>query len=170
MSSASTSFRSGAIWTPLPNFIDSLKTFSNSTLYAQRIHIVNLMDVIHEVQESELPKHLRVTYITPDSPVYLMWVGYEMQLCEYGLQACEEFERRNLVDEFNLYEMTSHHLDWATGEEADMGKPNWFGDVDVHLSHQAALIRFDPDHYRKYFKVDESLPVVWPRSRYARSE
>jgi hypothetical protein len=159
------------VWLPLPSFTDSVRTLSNTHLWRVRIDVIKLMDSYHEVQESELPVGLRSPYqIDESEPLYKMWHGYEMQLCEYGLEACEEYTNRPSTpsEDFNLYEIISHHLDWATGEESDMGKPNWFGDVDVHISHQAALVRLDPDHYSKYFKVDQSLPLEWPKSRYAK--
>ena len=159
------------IWLPLPSFTDSVRTLSDEHLRRVRIDVIKLMDSFHEVQESELPTSLRPAHrVYEYDPLYKMWHGYEMQLCEYGLEACEEYAHRPSTEEeaFNFYEMISHHLDWATGEESDMGKPNWFGDVDVHLSHQAALARLDPDHYMKYFKVDLGIPLVWPKSRYAR--
>ena len=156
------------VWLPLPSFRDSLRTLSDEQLRVQRIDIIRLMDSFHEVQESELPREL-TSRVSAQSPIYKMWRGYEMQLCEYGLHACEEWNNRAPVkkEAYDFYRMISNHLDWATGEESDMGKPNWFGDVDVHISHQAALVRLNPDHYRKYFKVDEGLPLVWPVSRYA---
>lgn len=158
------------VWLPLPSFKDSLRTLSNDHLRKQRVDVIRLMDAFHEVQESELPKEYRAR-VYPTDAIYRMWQGYEMQLCEYGLQACEEWKNRvhsNDSHEPDFYKMISDHLDWATGEDSDMGKPNWFGDVDVHLSHQAALTRLDPDHYRKFFRVDESLQLVWPVSRYAK--
>jgi hypothetical protein len=41
--------------------------------------------------------------------------------------------------------------------------PPWLGDPAFHLSHRAALVRKDPDHYRPLFgDVDPNLPYVWP--------
>jgi len=41
--------------------------------------------------------------------------------------------------------------------------PSWLGDPDVHRSHQSALLRKDPDHYRDLFPgVPDDLPYVWP--------
>jgi len=53
---------------------------------------------------------------------------------------------------------------------ADAGElPPWFGDDAVHRSHQSALVRKDPDHYRRYFPdVPDDLPYTWPASDRAR--
>ena len=41
----------------------------------------------------------------------------------------------------------------------------WLGDPAVHRSHQSALVRKDPDHYRPLFPdVPDDLPYVWPAS------
>jgi hypothetical protein len=43
--------------------------------------------------------------------------------------------------------------------------PPWLGDPAFHHSHQAALVRKDPAHYRRYFPdVPDDLPYVWPAS------
>jgi hypothetical protein len=43
--------------------------------------------------------------------------------------------------------------------------PPWFGDRVFHLSHQSALVRKDPAHYRPFFPdVADDLPYVWPPS------
>ena len=41
----------------------------------------------------------------------------------------------------------------------------WLGDPAVHRSHQSALVRKNPDHYRPLFPdVPDDLPYVWPLS------
>ena len=43
--------------------------------------------------------------------------------------------------------------------------PHWLGDEAVHRSHQSALVRKDPEHYRRCFPdVPDDLPYVWPGS------
>lgn len=157
------------VWLPLPSFKDSARTLSTSDLKKQRVDVVNLMDAFHEVAESELPRHEQES-VRSDSPLYRMWYGFEMQLCEYGLEVCEEYDRRvGKNGPVDYYAIIARHLDWATGEESDMSKPNWFGDVDIHLSHQAALVRSDPEWYGKWYRVDTSLQLVWAWSKHAQT-
>ena len=41
--------------------------------------------------------------------------------------------------------------------------PPWLGDADLHRSHRSALVRKDPDFYRREFPDDpDDLPYVWP--------
>jgi hypothetical protein len=43
------------------------------------------------------------------------------------------------------------------------GLPRWLGDEDFHLAHRSALVRKDPEHYRRLFPdVPDDLPYVWP--------
>jgi hypothetical protein len=43
--------------------------------------------------------------------------------------------------------------------------PPWLGDPAFHRSHQSALLRKDPPHYRPIFNdVPDDLPYVWPVS------
>lgn len=156
-------------WLPLPDFRESVKTLSDNHLYRQRYHVLEIMEHFHEVEEPVLPPQWKNDLI--DHPILKMWFGYELQLCEYGLEACEEFAIRFsadavAVEQVNLYEAITRHMEWAAGEEAEFKKPNWFGDVDFHLSHQAALFREEPDNYINKFKVDTSLELIWPVSNH----
>ena len=58
----------------------------------------------------------------------------------------------------------------ARSELATAGElPPWLGDAAFHRSHQAALVRKDPEHYRRFFPdVPDDLPYVWPSSDRAR--
>lgn len=112
------------------------------------------MNFFHEVEGSN--------YDLRFHPVIPMWKGYEPQLCEYGLVVCEEWKSRGNPD--NCYDQIAYHMDMAAGEEAVLTKPNWWGDVDFHVSHQAALVRYDPGYYLKIFKVERNLPLIWPVS------
>jgi hypothetical protein len=66
-----------------------------------------------------------------------------------------------------------HDLEQATGltivrstvtlAEADE-MPNSLGDFAFHCSHQSALVRKDPGHYRRWFYVSPDLPYVRPKS------
>ena len=69
---------------------------------------------------------------------------------------------------------TCHDLTRTTGigtprtqaELAAAGElPPWLGDDAFHRSHQSALVRKDPQHYRKFFAdVPDDLEYVWPGS------
>ena len=51
--------------------------------------------------------------------------------------------------------------------QADLARrrrlPPWLGRRALHRSHQSALVRKDPVHYRPFFpNVPDDLPYVWP--------
>lgn len=105
-------------------------------------------------------------------PAVAMWAGYEEALVRYGLDICAAWcaaghqdtcattLRADLARAVGLREVrTQPELDRA-GE-----LPPWLGDADFHRSHQAALVRKDPDHYRPFFPdVPSDLPYIWPAS------
>lgn len=151
-------------WLPLPSYKDSIATLTDDHLGLQRIHVLEIMETFHEVEVTQLP----VTYETHDlvsaeHPILDMWRGYELQLVEYGLVCCEEWTARKGRRD-PVYEKLSRHMGWATTEDASFAKPNWFGEVEFHLSHQAALIRADKQHYSKHFMDDGDRHMIWPES------
>lgn len=152
-------------WLPLPSYGDSIQALSDKDLGPQRLHVLEILEYFHDVEVSQLPDNYKYHDLV-DHPITDMWIGYELQLCEYGLVCCEEWaQRRGRRD--TIYNKISQHLDWATSEDAAMSKPNWFGEVDFHLSHQAALLKKDRSHYSRYFLADGDREIIWPVSNYA---
>jgi hypothetical protein len=84
-------------------------------------------------------------------PAVLMWKDYEPALFEYGRIICQEWIRRGYKDTlFDKFPKES------------IIYPAWLGDMRLHISHQANLVRKDPEYYRKYFpEVDETMPYYW---------
>lgn len=154
-------------WLPLPSFKDSLQTLRTAELSLQRYHILEVLEYFHQPEETQLPADYDDHGDLDGHPLTTMWKGYELQLIEYGMQTCEEWAmRRGKQDPF--YDKLSNHLQWASdSDDANMSKPNWFGDVDFHLSHQAALLRINRKHYSSYFVADGERPIIWPVSDYA---
>lgn len=150
-------------WLPLPSFAESVAHLKNEHLGVQRLHVLEILEYFHDPEDSQLPYGYQ-NHALDDHPILDMWRGYELQLCEYGLEACEEWARRKnkRIDPF--YDKIGLHMEWANTDEAFMHKPNWFGDVDFHISHQAALLRLDKSWYSVYFKADTDRSVVWPES------
>lgn len=148
---------------PLPSFIESAKCLTDRDLEIQRLDVAKLMATLHATEEADSDLE--------DHPCYHMWEGYEPQLCEYGLVMCDEYDNRMVERGWRkandgadpVYKKISWHLEMATTEDTTFQKPNWFGDVEFHLSHQAALVRNNSD-YLRYFLVDKTLPLIWPVS------
>jgi hypothetical protein len=101
-----------------------------------------------------------------------MWAGYEEALVRYGLQICAHWCRTGRADTCAATLVTDLGATVGIGtvrSQADLGAagelPPWLGDAAFHRSHQAALVKKDPDHYRPLFPdVPDDLPYVWPAS------
>ena len=156
-------------WLPLPDYRQSLAALHDEELDRVRWTTLYLLERFHDVEDSELPAHVKRSNqpLNFNSPLWLMWQGHEVQLAEYGLEACEEFSVRHHGPD-PVYDLIAFHQEAAISENNDMNKPAWFGDVDFHISHQAALMRTRPSFYKDVFRVvDKNTPLVWPRSTHA---
>lgn len=150
-------------WMPLPNFKESAESLSDTDLAKQVADALRVIEELHEIPlaESKLAPEYRTQEPLVPVEAARMWKGCEIQLCEYALEMAEEASVRQ--GKKNQYmDAISEHLEWATGEDSFMGKPSWFGDIELHLSHQAALLRKDPDFYRARFTADPEMSLRWP--------
>lgn len=105
-------------------------------------------------------------------PAAAMWAGYEEALVRYGLQVCAQWCRTGRADTCATTLVTdlgaTVGID-AVRSQAELAAagelPPWLGDDAFHRSHQAALVKKDPAHYRPLFPdVPDDLPYVWPAS------
>jgi hypothetical protein len=86
-------------------------------------------------------------------PAVLMWEGHLGSLQAYHNCCVRAWWDRG----YNSHTMLAIH-----GLHDD-DLPSWVGDLRLHVSHQANLVRKDPDHYGPLFPyVDPSLPYYWP--------
>ncbi|ONI76259.1 cytoplasmic protein [Actinosynnema sp. ALI-1.44] len=105
-------------------------------------------------------------------PAASMWAGYEEALTRYGLDICAQWCAAGRQDTcaatlLNDLRHTVGLVD-VRGQEA-LGAadelPPWLGNPAFHASHQSALVRKDPVHYRPHFPgIPDDLPYVWPPS------
>jgi hypothetical protein len=152
-------------WLPVPGFKASIVTLHQDELTKQRLDCLQLMEFFHEVEDSEFPEDCFQDNI--GSQIVGMWKGYELQLIEYALVCCDEWSFR-MGQTDPLAEKFDRHLDWATSDDAEMSKPNWFGEPSVHLSHQGELLRLRPKWYERHFDITYiNAPLVWPVSDHA---
>ena len=156
-------------WLPYPDFRKSAECLDMPELALQRLNVLELMEYYHDIeQDSSLPESYQ-THDLDDHSIVKMWNGFQLQLCEYGLVCCDEYSVRKSKPD-PIYEAIRFHLECATTEDAPFRKPNWFGDPDFHMSHQAELLRLNPDYYASYFKVDTERELIWPKSDYVAPE
>lgn len=105
-------------------------------------------------------------------PAVKMWAGYEEALVRYALEICAVWREAGYAD--TVEEKIRADLEAATGVAtvrtqealAAVGElPPWLGSEAFHRSHQSALLRKNPEHYRRWFPdVAADLPYVWPES------
>jgi hypothetical protein len=104
-------------------------------------------------------------YAWKNHPAVRMWRGFVPALVTYGLASCDTWSGRGFPDR-----VRESLLTFTGGREPDFGclrrtgqLPPWFGRALLHESHQSALVRKDPLHYRPYFPdVPDDLPYLWP--------
>lgn len=153
-------------WLPLPDFKDSLAALNPEHLLHQQYHVLELVEYFHQPEDSQLPISYNESDLDDESPIVKMWRGYELQLIEYGLEAADEWDRRRYPSH-KMQEKLMVHMEWAATEDAEMSKPNWFGDIEFHLGHQGELLRLDYSHYSTVFVRDGQHKLVWPVSDHA---
>ncbi len=95
-------------------------------------------------------------------PAAKMWLGYTDALVAYGLVICDEWIGRSKED--TRYSIILSHkttLEVPTQETARL--PKWFGNLALHSSHRANLLKKDPRWYGAFGWTDNPiLPYVWP--------
>ena len=138
---------------PYPDYTESAKVLDDKRLGKQRVEVIQIIDVLFLVTpEARYRNH----------PVMDMWRNHEPQLCEYGITICEEWKARGYQDKCQA--KIEWHLENATSGDFTLEKPKWFGDMELHLSHQSNLLRKNPDHYEQFFDVPNDLPYFWPKA------
>ncbi len=143
---------------PYADFERSARSLDRKRLGKQRVETIQIVRAL-----------TRPGYGWGNHPAVLMWKGFEEALGRYGFVCCAVWTDLGFGDTC------------ATTIGSDLGAagvrtvrtqaelsgagalPPWLGDEAVHRSHQSALVRKDPDHYRPIFPdVPEDLPYLWP--------
>lgn len=146
---------------PIPNsMVESLMVLDWRRLGKQRVETYQLMRT-----------NLGITRGWRSHPAARMWLGHERALSQYGAISCRLWRhmghRDTLLPHFELWEK----------ELPDTGRPRWWGDARVHISHQSNLLRkartmtdeemvimqMPRDFYdSKFPHVSDDLPYFWP--------
>lgn len=94
-------------------------------------------------------------------PAVLMWKGYEIALCEYGIAICQEWRSRGFADAQLPY-FFAERLFWE--HQNPPRDVHWLGDDRLHSSHRSNLLRKDHLHYGQFSWTEpDDLPYVWPQ-------
>jgi hypothetical protein len=143
---------------PYADFEASARALDTKRLGKQRVEVIQI------VRALTVPG-----YAWSQHPAVLMWKGFEEALGRYGLTMCDVWLELGFGDTcaatiaadlaaFGIPEIRS---------EAELAAaaalPPWLFDAAVQESHQSALVRKDPEFYRKLFPdVRPDLDYVWP--------
>jgi len=143
---------------PYPDFAASAAVLDDRRLGKQRVEALQVLRAV-----------TRETYGWKRHPAVRMWMGYPEAIAAYGLAVCDEWVRRGCADtcaatiRVDLVE-AGLPPPRSQAELARLGNiPGWLGDERLHRSHQAALVRKNPEYYRPLFPdADRELPYFWP--------
>ncbi|MBC6445689.1 MSMEG_6728 family protein [Actinokineospora xionganensis] len=146
---------------PYPDFAATARVLDARRLGKQRVETIQVLRAL-TVEGYGWRHH----------PAAAMWAGYEEALTRYGLDVCEAWCAAGRADtcggtlRADLLRGAGLGTVRSQNELAEAGElPPWLGDAALHRSHQSALVRKDPDHYRPHFPdVPADLPYVWPDS------
>jgi Pyrimidine dimer DNA glycosylase len=146
---------------PCPGFTDSARVLDVRRLGKQRVETIQLLRALTVAG-----------YGWRHHPAAAMWAGYEEALVRYGLDVCSvwcESGRADTCAATLVADLTQAIGTRRVRTQAELATaaelPPWLGDRDFHRSHQAALVRKDPEFYRRFFPdVPDDLPYVWPGS------
>jgi hypothetical protein len=146
---------------PYPDFAESAAVLDSRRLGKQRAETIQVLRAL------TVPG-----YGWRYHPAAAMWAGYEEALVRYGLVVCQEWVRRGHADASAATLLADLHSNTGLSVVREQPElvtfrelPPWLGDPAFHRSHQSALARKDPSHYRPHFPdVSEELPYVWPPS------
>ncbi len=143
---------------PYADFDRSARALDQKRLGKQRV------ETIQVVRALTWPE-----YGWKNHPAVLMWKGFEEALGRYGFACCEAWTELGFGDTCALTiatDLRAAGIDSVRTQSelaAQEDLPPWLGDPAVHCSHQSALVRKDPEHYRPLFPdVADDLSYVWP--------
>lgn len=141
---------------PEPSYAKSAEALDRLRLGKQRLEVMQLLGVLAGAKKG-----------WRNHPASLMWEGHASALAAYGVAVCDEWTSRGYKDTCKAQIEALHEGPVPAEEElAAAGLlPAWHGDEAFHRSHQAHLVRKDPDVYRgRYPDVPENLELLWPRA------
>lgn len=137
---------------PYADVIHSVRVLDTKRLGKQRSETMIIWNTLTGVYEAMGRKGW------PNHPAVKMWREAETGLIYYGLEVCNEWQRRGYEDNGTLDWFVSR-MEWRKNVQM----PWWWGREDVHRSHRSQLLGKDPNYYKQHFPNEVSgLPYVWP--------
>ncbi|MBP2338922.1 hypothetical protein JOF41_005100 [Saccharothrix coeruleofusca] len=139
---------------PCPTFARSAAVLDTRRLGKQRVETMQILRAL-----------VWPSYGWKNHPAVKMWRGFTPALVAYGVAVCDEWIRRGHRDGVRaaLLPYTGGRVpEWSWCLREGL-LPPWLGEEALHRSHQSALVRKDPEHYRPLFPdVPDDLEYFWP--------
>ena len=142
---------------PYPDFLASAAVLDDKRLGKQRVETYQILRALTWPE-----------YGWKNHPAVRMWRGFTPALVRYGLDVCDAWEARGYADATRaaILAFTGGRVPVAEELRKSGQLPPWVG---VHVSHRSALLRKDPEHYRRFFPAEpDDLPYVWPPAAFPR--
>jgi hypothetical protein len=143
---------------PFPDFERSAHALDLKRLGKQRVETIQIVRAL-----------IRPGYGWANHPAVLMWRGFEESLGRYGITCCQAWTELGFRDTCGptiAEDLKAVGIDTIRSQRelaAAGALPAWLGDGALHLSHQSALVRKSPEHYRPLFPdVPDNLEYLWP--------
>jgi hypothetical protein len=143
---------------PYADFERSARSLDLKRLGKQRVECIQVLRGL-----------IRSDYGWRHHPAVLMWKGHEEALGRYAFTMCEVWTERGFADtcastiSADLREAGVQTVRTQPDLAAADALPGWLGAPEFHRSHQSALVRKDPEHYRPLFPdVPDDLEYWWP--------
>ncbi len=145
---------------PYPDFAASAAVLDDKRLGKQRVETYQILRAL-----------VFPAYAWKQHPAVRMWRGFVPALVTYGLACCHAWAERGFADRVreSMLQFTAGRALTEAELTAAGQLPPWYGVAALHESHQSALVRKEPDHYRPYFPdVPDDLPYLWPSDAFPR--
>lgn len=139
---------------PYPDFARSAAVLDRRRLGKQRVEALQVLRALQ-----------RPRYGWQHHPVVTMWRGREEALVCYAVAVTRRWRALGCAD--TVLDTLLAEAPRPPRTQAALARlrrlPWWLGMPAFHRSHQSALLRKDPAHYRPFFpRVPSHLPYVWP--------
>lgn len=145
---------------PYDDFVASATVLDDRRLGKQRVEAYQILRAL-----------TWPAYGWKNHPATRMWRGFTPALVRYGLDVCDAWEARGRADATRtaLLAFTGGTAPTLDGLRRTGQLPPWLGDEALHVSHRSALLRKDPEHYRRFFPTEpDDLEYVWPEATFPR--
>lgn len=142
---------------PYADFVASAAVLDDRRLGKQRVETFQILRAL------TFP-----AYAWKNHSAVRMWRGFVPALVAYGLAACAAWTGRGFADT-----VADSLIEFNGGVRPDVTRLRvrgpGLGLAALHVSHRSALVRKEPEHYRRFFPdVPDDLPYLWPRAAFPR--